>query len=107
MTPRQLLAGTALALALAGLTGCGIRPTAVPVDAGAPAGRTACPSPVRIPEAPVSTPSVTAPGSPTAPAAKAPAISPAPFFSASPTPVPTPATPTPTPPAKVNPSACP
>ncbi|GAA2130772.1 hypothetical protein GCM10009760_03730 [Kitasatospora kazusensis] len=38
-------------IALAALSGCGIRPTAVPVDAGAPASRTACPSPVRVPEA--------------------------------------------------------
>ncbi|MEV6974349.1 hypothetical protein [Kitasatospora sp. NPDC093806] len=40
-------------------TGCGIRPTAVPVDAGAPASRTACPTVARIPTAP-STPSPTA-----------------------------------------------
>ncbi|MFF7587124.1 hypothetical protein ACFZCK_06455 [Kitasatospora purpeofusca] len=48
------------AAALVGLAvlaaGCGIRPTAVPVDAGAPASRTACPTVARIPTAP-STPS--------------------------------------------------
>ncbi|MGF1427414.1 hypothetical protein [Kitasatospora sp. LaBMicrA B282] len=36
-------------------SGCGIRPTAVPVDAGAPASRTACPSPVHPPAAPSNT----------------------------------------------------
>ncbi len=39
-------------------TGCGIRPTAVPVDAGRPASRTACPSPVQVPGA-VVTPTAT------------------------------------------------
>ncbi|MFF8771686.1 hypothetical protein [Kitasatospora sp. NPDC015120] len=54
--PRRPLAAAAL-LGLAALAaGCGIRPTAVPVDAGAPASRTACPTVARIPTAP-STPS--------------------------------------------------
>ncbi|WP_371481133.1 hypothetical protein [Kitasatospora sp. NBC_00315] len=44
------------ALVTAAATGCGIRPTAVPVDAGGPASRTACPSPVQVPGA-VITPS--------------------------------------------------
>ncbi|WP_316523789.1 hypothetical protein [Kitasatospora brasiliensis] len=42
-------AGVLLLLALA--SGCGIRPTAVPVDAGAPASRTACPTTPHIPAA--------------------------------------------------------
>lgn len=42
----------AVALTGALATGCGIRPTAVPVDAGAPASRTACPSPVHPPAVP-------------------------------------------------------
>ncbi|WP_380278968.1 hypothetical protein [Kitasatospora purpeofusca] len=43
----------AVLLGLAALAaGCGIRPTAVPVDAGAPASRTACPTVARIPTAP-------------------------------------------------------
>ncbi|MFF7454984.1 hypothetical protein [Kitasatospora sp. NPDC008115] len=49
---RRPLAAAAL-LGLAALAaGCGIRPTAVPVDAGAPASRTACPTVARIPTAP-------------------------------------------------------
>ncbi|MGW4694251.1 hypothetical protein ACWEO1_17920 [Kitasatospora cineracea] len=47
-----LLAGGLLAPAL--LAGCGIRPTEVPVDAGAPASRTACPGEVLVPMAPES-----------------------------------------------------
>ncbi|MFI9269167.1 hypothetical protein ACIGXM_00360 [Kitasatospora sp. NPDC052896] len=48
--PRSAAFGWAAALLVAALTaglatGCGIRPTAVPVDAGSPAVRTACPSP--------------------------------------------------------------
>jgi hypothetical protein len=39
--------GAAAVAVLAG--GCGIRPTAIPVDAGAPASRSACPSPLRPP----------------------------------------------------------
>ncbi|MFJ3791882.1 hypothetical protein [Kitasatospora sp. NPDC090091] len=53
-------AGAVLLLALA--TGCGIRPTAVPVDAGAPASRTACPTVVLVPTAPA-TPSAATPAS--------------------------------------------
>ncbi|MFB8242907.1 hypothetical protein ACFC58_40870 [Kitasatospora purpeofusca] len=60
------------AAALVGLAvlaaGCGIRPTAVPVDAGAPASRTACPTVARIPTAP-STPSGAVGGPPQAAAA--------------------------------------
>ncbi|MED7952221.1 hypothetical protein [Streptomyces sp. BE303] len=45
--------GAAALLGLAVLAaGCGIRPTAVPVDAGAPASRTACPTVAQIPTAP-------------------------------------------------------
>ncbi|MFF1871919.1 hypothetical protein [Kitasatospora herbaricolor] len=54
--PAGVLVTAALLVALA--TGCGIRPTAVPVDAGGPASRTACPSPVQVPTA-AATPSVT------------------------------------------------
>ncbi|MFJ8432606.1 hypothetical protein ACIQ9P_15050 [Kitasatospora sp. NPDC094019] len=65
---RRPFAAAAL-LGLAALaTGCGIRPTAVPVDAGAPASRTACPTVARIPTAP-STPSGAAGGPPQAAAA--------------------------------------
>ncbi|MFE1322176.1 hypothetical protein [Kitasatospora phosalacinea] len=90
MTPRRLrplalLAGGLLAPAL--LAGCGIRPTAVPVDAGAPASRTACPSELLAPRAPGSAaPSAPAPG--TAPA-KAPAAA-SPTASASPSASPSP-----------------
>ncbi|WP_395295886.1 hypothetical protein ACF9IK_22200 [Kitasatospora hibisci] len=84
-------AGAVLLLALA--TGCGIRPTAVPVDAGAPASRTACPTVVHVPTAPA-TPSATAPAAPAptvqgAPPAKAgasPSPSAAPSGTLSPTP---------------------
>lgn len=66
MTARRLLAAALLLSACA--VGCGIRPTAVPVDAGAPASRTACPSPVQVPSAvpaaplPTTSPAVSAPG---------------------------------------------
>ncbi|MEU4117652.1 hypothetical protein AB0F71_24530 [Kitasatospora sp. NPDC028055] len=70
-------AGVLLLLALA--SGCGIRPTAVPVDAGAPASRTACPSAPHIPTA-LATPTPPAPAAtPARGAAKA---------SASPSPTP-------------------
>ncbi|WP_416873576.1 hypothetical protein [Kitasatospora sp. SC0581] len=52
VAPRTVLrrgAGVLLLVALA--SGCGIRPTAVPVDAGAPASRTACPTSPHIPAA--------------------------------------------------------
>ncbi|WP_051653090.1 hypothetical protein [Kitasatospora cheerisanensis] len=59
MTARRRLGAVLL---LAGstvlLTGCGIRPTAVPVDAGAPASRTACPASVLMPVAPAAATSV-------------------------------------------------
>ncbi|GLW54098.1 hypothetical protein [Kitasatospora phosalacinea] len=74
LRPLALLAGGLLAPAL--LAGCGIRPTAVPVDAGAPASRTACPSELLAPKAPESpAPAAPAPGkAPTrTPAASAPA----------------------------------
>ncbi|MFJ9770247.1 hypothetical protein ACIRVF_03275 [Kitasatospora sp. NPDC101157] len=48
-TTLRRTAGVLLLLALA--SGCGIRPTAVPVDAGAPASRTACPTAPHIPTA--------------------------------------------------------
>ncbi|MER7707984.1 hypothetical protein ABTX81_34470 [Kitasatospora sp. NPDC097605] len=91
-------------LGLAALAaGCGIRPTAVPVDAGAPASRTACPTVARIPTAPgmpspaAGTGAGAAPQSPahaaaaragsaSAPAAASPSVSPVPP-SASPSPV--------------------
>ncbi|MDH6136001.1 hypothetical protein P3T37_005420 [Kitasatospora sp. MAA4] len=75
-------------------TGCGIRPTAVPVDAGAPASRTACPSPVHVPAA--ATPAVTAPRNTGRPSPAAPSVVPTTppptgsLFSALPTPSPTP-----------------
>ncbi|GAA1224105.1 hypothetical protein GCM10009665_12950 [Kitasatospora nipponensis] len=65
----------ALTSALA--TGCGIRPTAIPVDAGAPASRTACSSPVHPPAAPT-TPAPTVAKGATRSASAAPSVSPAP-----------------------------
>ncbi|WP_329564741.1 hypothetical protein [Kitasatospora sp. NBC_01266] len=84
-------------------SGCGIRPTAVPVDAGAPASRTACPSPVHPPAAMATpSPAVTYPANgasrtpapqPTgAPSPMAAAPSPSSPFNAQPTPTPTPGT---------------
>ncbi|MET9617680.1 hypothetical protein [Kitasatospora indigofera] len=67
--PAGIVVTAALLVALA--TGCGIRPTAVPVDAGGPASRTACPSPVQVPTAPA-TPSAAAPSVQRAPAAATP-----------------------------------
>ncbi|MFF2626422.1 hypothetical protein ACFVUN_11690 [Kitasatospora griseola] len=89
MTARRRLRAVALlAGSTALLTGCGIRPTAVPVDAGAPASRTACPTPVLMPVAPTATGSAGA----TSPAASASASA-----KATPSRVPTPsATPSPT-----------
>ncbi|GGR03313.1 hypothetical protein [Kitasatospora griseola] len=89
MTARRRLHAVALlAGSTALLTGCGIRPTAVPVDAGAPASRTACPTPVLMPVAP------TAPGSA---GATSPTASPSASAKATPSRVPTPsATPSPT-----------
>ncbi|GAA2254576.1 MULTISPECIES: sortase-dependent protein [Kitasatospora] len=49
--PRTAAAAALLTAVLATATGCGIRPTAVPVDAGAPASRTACPNPYTVPTA--------------------------------------------------------
>jgi len=84
---RRAAAAALLTAALAAVTGCGIRPTAVPVDAGAPASRTACPSPVRVPAA-VLTPTPTASAAPTAsatvPAPIASSKAPQGLFSASP-----------------------
>ncbi|MEU1419426.1 hypothetical protein [Kitasatospora sp. NPDC005751] len=58
--------GAAALVALAALAaGCGIRPTAVPVDAGAPASRTACPTAPQIP----TVPAAPSPVGPTPPAA--------------------------------------
>ncbi|MEV7601443.1 hypothetical protein AB0O91_29165 [Kitasatospora sp. NPDC089797] len=79
-TTLRRAAGALLLLALA--TGCGIRPTAVPVDAGAPASRTACPTAPHIPTA-----------LPTPPVPAAPAVTPArgaarPSAAPSPTPSP-------------------
>ncbi|MFF2142529.1 hypothetical protein [Kitasatospora sp. NPDC058190] len=84
-------AGVLLLLALA--SGCGIRPTAVPVDAGAPASRTACPTTPHIPTA-LATPSGPAP-------AATPARGTAAKASVSPSPSPTPVTPGSPPPDNV------
>ncbi|WP_406089716.1 hypothetical protein [Kitasatospora purpeofusca] len=65
---RRPLAAAALVGLAVLAAGCGIRPTAVPVDAGAPASRTACPTVARIPTAP-GTPSGPAGGPPQAAAA--------------------------------------
>ncbi|MEV7772191.1 hypothetical protein [Kitasatospora sp. NPDC086791] len=78
-TPRRA-AGVLLLLALA--SGCGIRPTAVPVDAGAPASRTACPTTPHVPTA-LATPPGPAPAVTQARGAAKGAASPSP----SPTPV--------------------
>ncbi|MCX4685920.1 hypothetical protein [Kitasatospora purpeofusca] len=80
------------AAALVGLAvlaaGCGIRPTAVPVDAGAPASRTACPTVARIPTAP-GTPSGAVGGPPQAAAAHGTPTPTAPAAAPVPTQVPT------------------
>ncbi|MBO1417381.1 hypothetical protein [Streptomyces sp. FH025] len=82
--------GVLLLLALA--SGCGIRPTAVPVDAGAPASRTACPTAPHIPTALATPPGPAPAASPGRGAAKA---------SASPSPSPTPVAPGSPPPDNV------
>lgn len=94
MTPRRMLTAVLLGAALTMAVGCGIRPTAVPVDAGAPASRTACPTPLRVPEAAEPTPE---PAAPSSLPSTGPGISksPVPLFSASPTTV------------SPSPSACP
>ncbi|MER7766362.1 hypothetical protein [Kitasatospora sp. NPDC096140] len=79
-TALRRTAGALLLLALA--SGCGIRPTAVPVDAGAPASRTACPTTPHIPTA-LATPTGPAPAVTAARGAAKGAASPSP----SPTPV--------------------
>ncbi|KQV18363.1 MULTISPECIES: hypothetical protein [unclassified Kitasatospora] len=87
MTVRRLLTAALLGAALTTAAGCGIRPTAVPVDAGAPASRTACPTPVRVPEAAEPTPSLPSAQPTLAPARPTPGAvskSPAVLFSASP-----------------------
>ncbi|GAB7182698.1 hypothetical protein ATKI12_2529 [Kitasatospora sp. Ki12] len=89
-TTLRRAAGVLFLLALA--SGCGIRPTAVPVDAGAPASRTACPTTPHIPTA-----LVTPPG-------PAPLVTPARGAvkgTASPSPSPTPVTPGSPPPDNV------
>ncbi|WP_441245774.1 hypothetical protein [Kitasatospora sp. McL0602] len=85
---RSLLAALGLGAALVALSGCGIRPTAVPVDAGAPASRTACPSPLHVPEAVVTpAPQRSAPTVlPFGTARPSPSKSPESVFSASPSP---------------------
>ncbi len=86
------LVGAAVTAALA--TGCGIRPTAVPVDAGAPASRTACPSPVHPPAVASSQAIGALKGSarPTPEVSPAPSLSPpsGSLFSAQPSPTPSP-----------------
>ncbi|MFE9422232.1 hypothetical protein ACFYNO_04615 [Kitasatospora sp. NPDC006697] len=87
------LLGTAAVALLA--AGCGIRPTAIPVDAGAPASRTSCPSPLRPPAAPA-TPSAVPQHGTARPFSPGPAVTAAPslpagsLFSALPSPTPTP-----------------
>lgn len=66
MTFRHPAALVLLAGAVTLLSGCGIRPTEVPVDAGAPASRTACPTAPAVPAAPASpSPSPSPSASPT------------------------------------------
>ncbi|MFD8753521.1 hypothetical protein ACFV0O_21470 [Kitasatospora sp. NPDC059577] len=74
-TTLRRTAGVLLLLALA--SGCGIRPTAVPVDAGAPASRTACPTAPRVPTA-LATPPGPAPAVTPARGAAKGAVSPSP-----------------------------
>ncbi|MFF7633821.1 hypothetical protein ACFZB9_11805 [Kitasatospora sp. NPDC008050] len=74
---RWVLALGVGAVTVALASGCGIRPTAIPVDAGRPAVRTACPSPVHPPSVPTSQPSAT-PKSPVHPSLlPSPVVSPA------------------------------
>ncbi|WP_030241593.1 hypothetical protein [Streptomyces sp. NRRL S-350] len=85
--PLRRVGGVLLLLALA--SGCGIRPTAVPVDAGAPASRTACPTTPHIPTAPATAPGPAPSPTPARGAAKAstsPSPSPAPVAPGSPPP---------------------
>jgi hypothetical protein len=89
---RWLLALGVGAVTVALASGCGIRPTAVPVDAGRPAIRTACPSPVHPPAVPTSPPTAT-PKWPARPSVlPSPPVSPAngSLFSAQPTATPSP-----------------
>ncbi|MFI9364834.1 hypothetical protein ACIG5E_27860 [Kitasatospora sp. NPDC053057] len=79
-TTLRRTAGVLFLLVLA--SGCGIRPTAVPVDAGAPASRTACPTAPHIPTA-LATPTGPAPTATSARGAAKAGVSPSP----SPTPV--------------------
>ncbi|AUG77628.1 hypothetical protein CFP65_2811 [Kitasatospora sp. MMS16-BH015] len=93
MRPRTIRTALGLVLAAAALTGCGIRPTAVPVDAGAPASRTACPSPLHVPEAVVTrtpAPARPSPAPPVKPVHPSPSVTHAPDspFTAGPTPSP-------------------
>ncbi|MQS12572.1 hypothetical protein F7Q99_09800 [Streptomyces kaniharaensis] len=86
-TPRStaLRRGSGVLLLLALASGCGIRPTAVPVDGGAPASRTACPTAPHVPTAPATpTPAGTLPSSHAAKSGPSP--SPAPTTSATPLP---------------------
>ncbi|MCX4748614.1 hypothetical protein OG455_24365 [Kitasatospora sp. NBC_01287] len=98
--PRRLAAALGAAAAVVALVGgCGIRPTAVPVDAGAPASRTACPSPVHPPAAPlapVNTPTpapfgaARSPGRPVVSPSPSPSAPAGSLFSAQPSPAPSP-----------------
>ncbi|MGW2254907.1 hypothetical protein ACWCXH_32700 [Kitasatospora sp. NPDC001660] len=74
-SPLRRTSGVLLLLALA--SGCGIRPTAVPVDAGAPASRTACPTAPHVPTA-LATPAPAAPSPPATRSTAKPGPSPAP-----------------------------
>ncbi|MFJ9441486.1 hypothetical protein ACIRRH_06385 [Kitasatospora sp. NPDC101235] len=85
-TRTALLRGAGVLLLLALASGCGIRPTAVPVDAGAPASRTACPTTPHIPAALVTPPGPTATPARGAKASASPSPSPTPVAPGSPPP---------------------
>ncbi|MBV6696558.1 hypothetical protein [Kitasatospora aureofaciens] len=84
-TTLRRTAGVLILLALA--SGCGIRPTAVPVDAGAPASRTACPTAPHVPTA-LATPTPPGPSLPPARSTAKPGPSPSPAPSTTVTPPP-------------------
>ncbi|TQF05113.1 hypothetical protein E6W39_26345 [Kitasatospora acidiphila] len=102
MSEVRVARGRRLALAVGGAVavallagGCGIRPTAIPVDAGAPASRGSCPSPLRPPAVAPSPPAGTlrglARGLPDlASASPSPSVPGGSVFSAAPSPSPTP-----------------
>ncbi|MCX4753178.1 hypothetical protein [Kitasatospora purpeofusca] len=103
---RRPLAAAALVGLAVLAAGCGIRPTAVPVDAGAPASRTACPTVARIPTAP-GTPSGAVGGPPQAAAAHGTPTPTAPAAAAAPVPTQVPTTPVRPAPTSGSPAASP